>query len=444
MGPIARMTVSGVPFLLTAKEITNERMRETRVVDEAADTSKLFFSLNNKPVLQPMASWSNVDRTGAYVCQICCECYNTERQSRVLPCGHTFCLSCLQDLLHTSPSALVCPNCRAVVALDPAALAALPRVYALEGPPEQGSTENRSIAAVKVATDHAGGQACENDGCLREASLFCKNCNSALCEGCDGDIHCNAFLKKHARVDLAQRPILCSDHHEAVHMFCEEDKVLVCFECLKPGARHGGHPTTHVDTVAAKERDQMKKQLASLGRDKVRIAADIAAIEKERKALANSCGTRREEINSLKDFLDRQVNRVIGRLFEDLADVLKERDAQLEQDLDATRTLHEVIDQGLGLAERAQQSSSAGLVQQRVGRRLEEVAVRTRTGGWSGLGLGLGLVELDLQEVQGAADALASLAARKSTFARPAKVRVTGSSVASDVGGGLIAWHYED
>ena len=399
---------------------------------KALTPQSYFFLSNNKPVLQLiMASRSNIDRTtGAYVCPICCECYNTERQSRVLPCGHTFCLGCLQGLLHTSPNALVCPNCRLAVALDPAALAALPRVYALEDPPEQAN-ENRSIAAVQVATDHAGEQACENDGCLREASLFCKNCNSALCEGCDGEIHCNAFLKKHARVDLAQRPILCSDHHEAVHMYCEQDKELVCFECLKPGARHGEHPTTHVDTVAAKERDQMKKQLASLGQDKVRIVADIEAIEKERKALANSCGTRREEINALKDFMNQQVNRVIVRLFEDLADVLRERDAQLEQDLHASKALHEGIEQGLRLAERAQQSSSAGLVQQGVGRRLEEVAMQTRTASWSGEGLGMGLVELDMEEAQGAADALASLAARKSTFVRPAKVRVTGSGVAS-------------
>lgn len=73
------------------------------------------------------------------ICQICLEPFLSEsasRQTRHLSCGHTFCLGCLDGLLRTSPNnnALVCPNCRAVFALNPASLAALPRVYALEGP----------------------------------------------------------------------------------------------------------------------------------------------------------------------------------------------------------------------------------------------------------------------------------------------------------------------
>lgn len=71
------------------------------------------------------------------LCPICLEPYisdKLEKQSRLLQCGHTFCLGCLQAMLRSCPNNVTCPNCRVVFAMDPAALVALTRVYALEDP----------------------------------------------------------------------------------------------------------------------------------------------------------------------------------------------------------------------------------------------------------------------------------------------------------------------
>lgn len=42
----------------------------------------------------------------------CAVCLNTlDETSRVLPCQHTFCLACLEDILARRGS-LLCPECR--------------------------------------------------------------------------------------------------------------------------------------------------------------------------------------------------------------------------------------------------------------------------------------------------------------------------------------------
>lgn len=67
----------------------------------------------------------------------CSVCYSLFSDPRVLPCSHTFCLNCLDNLLKVSNNSnnsiwrplrlpLKCPNCRSVVELPLAGLEALP------------------------------------------------------------------------------------------------------------------------------------------------------------------------------------------------------------------------------------------------------------------------------------------------------------------------------
>lgn len=65
----------------------------------------------------------------------CSVCYSLFSDPRVLPCSHTFCKTCLDNLLQMSNNysiwrplrlPLKCPNCRSVVELPPTGVEALP------------------------------------------------------------------------------------------------------------------------------------------------------------------------------------------------------------------------------------------------------------------------------------------------------------------------------
>lgn len=65
----------------------------------------------------------------------CSVCYSLFSDPRVLPCSHTFCKHCLDNLLQVSSNTSIwrplrlpikCPNCRSVAELPPTGVDALP------------------------------------------------------------------------------------------------------------------------------------------------------------------------------------------------------------------------------------------------------------------------------------------------------------------------------
>jgi transcription elongation factor Elf1 len=62
-------------------------------------------------------------------------CLSQFEDSRVLPCGHTFCLKCLQQQLGdnaTKQATIVCSLCRQSFPIPNGGLASLPKNYSIE------------------------------------------------------------------------------------------------------------------------------------------------------------------------------------------------------------------------------------------------------------------------------------------------------------------------
>ena len=360
------------------------------------------------------------------ICEVCMMHFISDEplhQSRVLPCGHTFCFACLQQLhANSNASEMQCPHCRVVIAMDTAALLALPRNYMAEGhgpevacPLENANALIKGVPTCESCTS-AARKKWQN---TRRAILFCTNCSSALCQACDENIHFDDVMKKHKRVDLAKRPLPCPDHHEAMLLFCEQDKVLVCNDCLKPGAKHGGHCAVHVDEAVAMEQEKMKLLVAVLKREKQRIADELTALTIERHTMNNSANSILKTIEQVEFRaavfnqvqLEKQYRnlRLGGRVNMASFDSIVHSMMQLARALESLQTdtkamrlqvdapllhahgllveMQKEIDRALGLAMHAQRRlSNLELVQQHnamgVGRQLEEVAMRAQAAGW--------------------------------------------------------------
>ncbi|NWI87342.1 TRI59 protein, partial [Pitta sordida] len=142
----------------------------------------------------------------------CAVCYSIFAEPRVLPCSHTFCRDCLEELLqHSSGSCpgrrLRCPSCRALLEIPAAGLQSLPVNFALKAVIEKWQ---------------------------REEPMEAGSC------------------REHPRQPL--------------NIYCVLDKELVCGKCLTVG-KHHGHPIDDLQSAQSRAREAAGKLQEQLGEE---------------------------------------------------------------------------------------------------------------------------------------------------------------------------------
>ncbi|KAA0702501.1 Tripartite motif-containing protein 59 RING finger protein 104 [Triplophysa tibetana] len=175
----------------------------------------------------------------------CSVCYALFSDPRVLPCSHTFCKSCLDNVLQLSVITsiwrplrlpLKCPNCRSVTELPSNGVDALP---------------------VNV--------------CLR------------------------AIVEKYQRDGRPRSPV-CPEHPgQPLNVYCVQDRELICGFCLTVG-RHRGHAIDDLQSAYVKERAAAVQLLGGLRGEEISSLAEHlrqekvqseSVVQEDRKAVAH-------------------------------------------------------------------------------------------------------------------------------------------------------------
>nr|XP_053651679.1 uncharacterized protein LOC128701782 [Cherax quadricarinatus] len=116
-------------------------------------------------------------------CKICFSVYDFDtRRSRVLPCGHTFCSSCIHDIIRSKSGCLTCPNCRSEHTLTSASELkpnyTVEEMYSVDNSPVMDSTSMASGGF----TPKLNAGVCGEHG---QYLLFhCDTCEVWICQAC--------------------------------------------------------------------------------------------------------------------------------------------------------------------------------------------------------------------------------------------------------------------
>lgn len=151
----------------------------------------------------------------------CAICLNVFQNPRILPCYHTFCLSCLETM--NSKQQLTCPLCRAVHNIQ---VSALPSNFIV-----RDLTESNAISQSKKEKEEI---LCDSED-NKIANKWCEKCETSLCDECWNGSHSNGKLKMHTAKPISDRELRnsgCNNHNGHKNDFyCTTCNLLICQIC---------------------------------------------------------------------------------------------------------------------------------------------------------------------------------------------------------------------
>ncbi len=164
----------------------------------------------------------------------CPICFETDGDPKILPCDHTYCAGCLQNMLDKARETdithgrqpvnqITCPQCRLTVDIP-------------DGKKDNLPTNLRMRQLRQVIAGH-GHEDKKTYNCKvcdygRDIETFCTDCNMSMCAACS-DIHSKrAIFKDHT---FRNTSVLCHVHKHPCMFTCTDCQIILCLSCVNEG-----------------------------------------------------------------------------------------------------------------------------------------------------------------------------------------------------------------
>ncbi|XP_059419176.1 tripartite motif-containing protein 16-like [Carassius carassius] len=281
----------------------------------------------------------------------CPICLDLLKDPVTIPCGHSYCMSCITDCWDQDDQKGVyrCPQCRQTFTPRPVLGKNTMLAEVLE------KLKMTKLQTARSAQCYSGSGDVECDICTGDKNKAIKSCLVCLNSYCQYHLeqHENLFKgKRHNLMDATGQlqEMICPLHDKLLEIFCRTDQQCICYMCIMD--EHKNHETVSAATERTEKQRQMnetqskfrqriqerQKELEELKEaiESHKRSAQTAVEDSERifTELIHSIERSRSEVTQLiRDQEKAEVSRAEGQLeqLEKEIEDLRRRDAELEQ-----------------------------------------------------------------------------------------------------------------
>ena len=237
----------------------------------------------------------------------CSVCMSTFTDPKILPCFHTFCLHCLNEIQRTSGKhgEITCPECRRKFQVPGSGYPKdLPANFRM----------NSLLDVMAIQKCNVSGVKCGNCEKTSAESFYCFQCCAFWCEDCSAAHNLIKANKTHRVLairdfqdkdieNVLKRAVYCQKKHhekEELKFFCKQCEVSICNTCVV--TFHEGHDKVLLQDAANEKKLslesaiesqkekllQMRNLISELQNEYIKIQGQVTHIRKSSQSFVDS------------------------------------------------------------------------------------------------------------------------------------------------------------
>ncbi|EDO33992.1 predicted protein [Nematostella vectensis] len=301
--------------------LRHDVMRATETAKPSNDPEEIASTPHSKSVIYEDATHRETGSQDDIRQQLACGiCHALLRDARVLPCLHTYCRRCIEDIiLHRQSVRAHCPSCNREIPLDSYRTAKeLPRDAVAIALQDELALRDGGVMICDV---------CDESEPESRAVCRCRECALYLCgiheEGHKRDKH----IKDHALLSTENlrsvsikelyRPAFCEFHpSEKLMLFCDTCNKNLCRNCALQDP-HRGHQCHFVNEAFSRVHPRLSNLLLETKQLYARVEDALPVIESMMTRVDRAANTARHDLDAS---IDEQI-----RALETRREYLRER-----------------------------------------------------------------------------------------------------------------------